>query len=247
MQGEFNGLKSLILKDNPCAFYVQCFAHQLKLALVSVMHKDKEASKFFTHVSHIVNVVSGSCRRQDLLRDKQATEVYEGICSGETLTGRVLNQEATLKRSGDTRWGTHYSTLLSLIRLFGPVINVLEDSEEHTKDKDLRGNAGMMLTNMQNFDFIFFLHFMANVLGLNNELTRALKRKDQDIVNAMKLVKVTKSLLSKMRNDEWETLIGDVTIFCEKHDIMVVDMIKPYVDPRRKKRKAEILSNLHHY
>ena len=29
MQGEFNGLKTLILKDNECAFYVHCFAHQL--------------------------------------------------------------------------------------------------------------------------------------------------------------------------------------------------------------------------
>lgn len=41
----------------------------------------------------------------------------------------------------------------------------------------------MMLTNMQQFDFIFFLQFMANVLGFNNELSSALQRKDQDIVN----------------------------------------------------------------
>ena len=27
MQGEFNGLKTLILKENPCAYYVHCFAH----------------------------------------------------------------------------------------------------------------------------------------------------------------------------------------------------------------------------
>ena len=29
MQGEFNGLKTLILKENECAFYVHWFAHQL--------------------------------------------------------------------------------------------------------------------------------------------------------------------------------------------------------------------------
>ena len=27
MQGEFNGLKALILRDNPYAFYVYCFTH----------------------------------------------------------------------------------------------------------------------------------------------------------------------------------------------------------------------------
>ncbi|KAL5541500.1 hypothetical protein UlMin_009210 [Ulmus minor] len=29
MQGEFNGLKALILKENSFAFYIHCFAHQL--------------------------------------------------------------------------------------------------------------------------------------------------------------------------------------------------------------------------
>ncbi|XP_029154535.1 uncharacterized protein [Arachis hypogaea] len=39
MQGEFNGLKTLILKENSYAFYVHCFAHQLQLALVTVAKK----------------------------------------------------------------------------------------------------------------------------------------------------------------------------------------------------------------
>ena len=39
MQGEFNGLKTLILKENECAFYVHCFAHQLQLALVAMAKK----------------------------------------------------------------------------------------------------------------------------------------------------------------------------------------------------------------
>ena len=29
MQGDINGLKTLILKENKLAFYVHCFAHQL--------------------------------------------------------------------------------------------------------------------------------------------------------------------------------------------------------------------------
>ena len=39
MQGEFNCLKTLILKENPYAFYVHCFAHQLQLALVAMAKK----------------------------------------------------------------------------------------------------------------------------------------------------------------------------------------------------------------
>ena len=29
MQGEFNGLKTLIWRENECAFYIHCFSHQL--------------------------------------------------------------------------------------------------------------------------------------------------------------------------------------------------------------------------
>ncbi|XP_021801076.1 zinc finger MYM-type protein 1-like [Prunus avium] len=36
MRGEFNGLKTHILKENESAYYVHCFAHQLQLVLVSV-------------------------------------------------------------------------------------------------------------------------------------------------------------------------------------------------------------------
>ena len=36
MKGEFNELKSLIMKENHCAFYIHCFAHQLQLTLVAV-------------------------------------------------------------------------------------------------------------------------------------------------------------------------------------------------------------------
>ncbi|XP_042012206.1 uncharacterized protein LOC121760631 [Salvia splendens] len=34
--GEYNGLKSLILNENPSAKYVHCFAHQLQLVVVNV-------------------------------------------------------------------------------------------------------------------------------------------------------------------------------------------------------------------
>ena len=35
-QGDINGLKTSILKENKSAFYVHCFAHQLQLTLVAV-------------------------------------------------------------------------------------------------------------------------------------------------------------------------------------------------------------------
>ncbi|XP_031247958.1 zinc finger MYM-type protein 1-like [Pistacia vera] len=72
MRGQFNGLKSLILKDNEYAFYVHCFAHQLQLALVAVPKKDTNIERLFLKVSCVINIVGWSPRRQDLLNEKQA-------------------------------------------------------------------------------------------------------------------------------------------------------------------------------
>ena len=42
---------------------------------------------------------------------------------------------------------------------------------------------------------------MKTILGIKNDLSQALQRKDQDIVNAMALVKITKQQLQRMRDD----------------------------------------------
>ncbi|XP_050281356.1 uncharacterized protein LOC126722237, partial [Quercus robur] len=47
MQCDINGLKILILKENKSAFYVHCFAHQLKLTLVAVAKNHINIVEFF--------------------------------------------------------------------------------------------------------------------------------------------------------------------------------------------------------
>ncbi|CAN1146397.1 Zinc finger MYM-type protein 1 [Linum perenne] len=53
MKGEINGLKSLILAENPSAHYVHYF---------------------FNSVSHLINVVGSSCKRQDSIKEHQAAK-----------------------------------------------------------------------------------------------------------------------------------------------------------------------------
>lgn len=67
MKGEFNGLRSLISKENPSAYYVHCFAHQLQLVVVAVAKKRFDVEDFFDMVSLLLNVVGASCKRKDML------------------------------------------------------------------------------------------------------------------------------------------------------------------------------------
>jgi hypothetical protein len=53
-------------------------------------------------VNSIFNLVGASCKRCDTFHKKQAAEVVKALKNNEIFTGRGLNQEMNLKRSGDT-------------------------------------------------------------------------------------------------------------------------------------------------
>ena len=48
MKGQFNGQKTLILNENPFAFYIHCFAHQLQLVVVFVARSILVVNDFFS-------------------------------------------------------------------------------------------------------------------------------------------------------------------------------------------------------
>ncbi|XP_024164081.1 zinc finger MYM-type protein 1-like [Rosa chinensis] len=91
MRGEMNGLKTLILNENKCAFYVHCFAHQLQLALVAVAKNHDLVSDFFTLVGNVVNVVGASAKRRDILREKHGDDILEALENNKLSSGQGLN------------------------------------------------------------------------------------------------------------------------------------------------------------
>lgn len=77
MQGEFTGLKCLILNEIPCAYYVHSFVHQLQLALLGVAKSHVQITLLFNIVSSLTNIVRALCKRRDLLYPKQLRKVVE--------------------------------------------------------------------------------------------------------------------------------------------------------------------------
>ncbi|CAN1249545.1 Zinc finger MYM-type protein 1 [Linum perenne] len=157
MKGEINGLKTLILLKTSSAYYIHCFAHQLQLTLVVVARNH----------GVLTNLVGASCKRRDIVRETQAEKVADAISCGEIEIRRGLNQEISLKRPFDTRWGSHFATLVNLELMFSSLIEVL-DVIQYDGD---------------------------SVTKVTNDLSIALQKKDQDIVNAMHLVNVAKQRL----------------------------------------------------
>ncbi|XP_041994197.1 zinc finger MYM-type protein 1-like [Salvia splendens] len=174
MRGEFIGLKSLILKRNPSAYYVHCFAHQLQLTIGVVAKKHTSIGSFFNSVTRLCNIVGSSCKRRDVLRESQRAKVVEGIASDEINTGRGLNQEKSLTRPGDTRWSSHYGTLINLMHLFSSINDVLEYVGENGYEDAHRAEALDVQEILNHFEFIFVLHLMRKLLGITHDLSQVL-------------------------------------------------------------------------
>ncbi|XP_070667404.1 uncharacterized protein [Malus domestica] len=246
MRGELNGLKTKILREQPCAYYVHCFAHQLQLALAVVAKNNIDIASFFATTNNVVNHVGASCKRRDSLRGQLQEElviVFENDC---LITGRGLNQETSLKRAGDTRWNSHYGTLISIISMFSSVVHVLQMVIDDNPNESA-GEANTLMRVILTFEFVFHLFLMIVILGLTNDLSQALQRKDQEIVNAMALVKSCKEKLYWMRNNGFDALVDEVSSFCEKHHIDVPNMEEAFILPGRSRRYAPIKTNRHHY
>ncbi|VVA38852.1 PREDICTED: zinc finger MYM-type 1, partial [Prunus dulcis] len=109
------------------------------------------------------------------------------------------------------------------------------------------GEANRSLRDIQSFEFVFCLFFMRSILGVTNDLSQALQRKDQDLGNAMTLVKDCKDQLQRMRENAFEALLDQVSSFCGKHDIEVPNMDDAYVAQWRSHRRAPRITHLHHY
>ncbi|CAL8175434.1 unnamed protein product [Prunus armeniaca] len=88
---------------------------------------------------------------------------------------------------------------------------------------------------------------MKAILGLTNDVSQALQKKDKEIVNAMALVKSCKEKLHWMRNNGFDALVEEVSSFCDKHHIDVPSMDEAFVLPGRSRRNAPIKTNRHHY
>lgn len=111
MKGEINGLKTLIMRETPSAYYIHCFAHQLQLTLVAIANKNNNCCWLFETLNTLLNVIGVSCKRREMLRERQAQKIVEALEVGEIESGTGLNQELGLKSPSDTRWESHYKTL----------------------------------------------------------------------------------------------------------------------------------------
>ncbi|XP_020272228.1 uncharacterized protein LOC109847410 [Asparagus officinalis] len=82
---------------------------------IGIVHNHFDTNDFFDVLGHLLNVVGGSCKRRDKIREKKAEQIAKSLQIEEFESGRGLKQEMALKKPTDTHGGSHYRTLLNLM------------------------------------------------------------------------------------------------------------------------------------
>lgn len=76
--------------------------------------------------------------------------------------------------------------------MFSSIIDVLKVIANDISNFKQRFEVNSTLNFMQTFGFVFTLYLMKNILSFAIEFSQASQRKDQDIMNVMKLVSICK-------------------------------------------------------
>ncbi|KAK1369481.1 hypothetical protein POM88_035573 [Heracleum sosnowskyi] len=111
-------------------------------------------------------------------------------------------------------------------------------------------NKAQSITHLlMSFDFVFVAHLMVAIFGITNELNVELQKHDQDIVNAMAMVDITKTSLQKLRDEGWNFHMDKVTSFLVKYGVEVPNMEANYIIPGRRmyRGKSPQITNFHHF
>lgn len=120
-----------------------------------------------------------------------------------------------LHRVGATRWSSHLSFIRSLIDLFGPSCEIVENLQLNGDNHPIHSEVKSAYDAMTSFEFVFILHLLNEIMGTTDILWQALQQKSQDIVNAMQLVITTKKLLQRLRVSGWNSFFQKVQSFCK--------------------------------
>ncbi|KAK4364705.1 hypothetical protein RND71_016063 [Anisodus tanguticus] len=223
-------METLFLKDCPYAYYIHCFAHRLQLVLVAASREVYLIHDFFSNLTFVVNIVCSSSKRHDELQAVKLEETSLLLEIGELDIGKGQNQIGTLKRAGDTCWSSHFSSVCSMINTHDATCVVLQNIRKNGSTYSQRGDANAAYKIMNSFEFILILQMIKEIMRITNCLCQALQQKSQDILNVIHLVSTTKTLIQKLRDEGWDQLLKNVTLFCEQHDIDSPDCNDVYIE-----------------
>ncbi|XP_075215273.1 protein FAM200B-like [Lycorma delicatula] len=141
MAGRYNGMKQKIIEKNKFAKFVPCAGHSLNLVDHSVDYC-LDAVNFFGVVNEVYIFFSSSTKRWAVLKS------------------HLKPHSKVPKYLSDNRWKVHAKATEAILENYNDITDALNylHSDNNTKS-DTRLRANNLLGKMEEFEFMFMLHF----------------------------------------------------------------------------------------
>ena len=184
MSGRYSGMQALIIKENPLAIFVPCFAHSLNLVGQSVVGSCRSAVAFFAFVEKLYVFFSGSTKRFTKLKDALKTKGLQ-----------------VPKKLSDTRWSAHHDAMWALIKGYSAILDVLDGiANDNLEEGDTKHSAYTLYDTMCKLETGFYVSFWNTVLERFNQTSKSLQSEATDLNTAVILMKSLSVFVESLRD-----------------------------------------------
>jgi len=204
MKGSYNGLQSLVKKENPCAVYVWCWAHRFNLVVVDAVSCCIEARDLFGYLETLYDFIGSSKKRVHVYSTNQKTRY----------PNKLLRR---LKRVETTRWSSHSSSLQTVLDTYDAIIDTLLDiKDDPMTDRVSSVKAGSLLDYLLQERFLLTAFIFKKIFDKTSTLSKCLQSVDIDLCAAISHVQQTLNIIKTFRSDdEFKNLIQEKDDFIQ--------------------------------
>lgn len=207
MRGKHKGVKTLIQKDFPKAFYVWCCSHRFALVVEKSLEMCPQMKNLFSFLEECYVFMSGHKRQRKFLDNLEK--------------GPKGNRQKRLKRVHTTRWSSRNDALQTVVTCFDTIKETFTElSIDKKSDSETKASATGLLKKMLDFDIISTMHIALTIFKILSPVTICLQSKSIDYSIAPKLISNTQQKLANLRSEGgWEQVKEAITVFADKHDV----------------------------
>lgn len=175
MSGSANGVQSLILKDQPLAFYTHCFSHSLSLCVAKACDVAAVRNMVGT-VTSISWFMNGSAKRVSLLKEIISEADIED------------HKKKKLKGLCETRWVEKHECFQTFDDLLVYIVQCLERLGRELRDTEMSSKAIGFSAAVRRSEFLMALKIVNKLNSFTIVLSRYLQSPTLEISSAIKHV-----------------------------------------------------------
>ncbi|GJY28556.1 zinc finger MYM-type protein 1-like protein [Tanacetum coccineum] len=142
---------------------------------------------------------------------KEVAEVHKNI---------IVNVISSSCKRNDKLIDAQVGEIVHLAKIREPSRLEKDKIKSKVSTTSQKGDVACCLEQLRSFDFVIGMHIMNEIMEITDKICQALQHKSHDIINALALVSTTKTLLQRLRDEDWQSLMVHKRRTCAVRNII---------------------------